>query len=84
MRNHQLKVTTTKSKPFLGLETRKGIVNSISIFEVSKIIFNRDRLEVTVLYTSGDKDVVKFSSPEAFENAMSRFYAVYSSVFLKG
>jgi len=72
-----------KSKPFIALEPRVGIVKFVSIFEVSKIVINKERLEITVLYSNGDKDIVKFRSLEGLEDALKRIYSVYASVFLK-
>jgi len=71
-----------KSKPFIALKTASDIIKFISVFEISKIVINKSKLEITVLLASGDKDVVKFSSLEDLERAFNRLYHAYTSVFL--
>jgi len=70
------------SKPFICVKPRAGIIKFISVFEVSKIIINKEKLEITVLLSSGDKEVVKYSDAESLESAFKRLFAEYSRVFL--
>ncbi len=70
------------AKPFIALKTAEGIIKFIAVREILKIVANRERLELTVLLTSGDKDVVKFRSWEDLEDAIARIYSAYASVFL--
>ena len=44
------------AKPFITLKTASNVIKFISVFEISKIIINKERLEITVLLTSGDKE----------------------------
>ena len=70
------------AKPFITLKTASNVIKFISVFEISKIIINKERLEITVLLTSGDKDTVRFSSLEALEEVYRKLFMVYSSVFV--
>ena len=67
---------------FLALKVSNDVIKFVSVREISKIIVNKSRLEITVLLVSGDKDTVKFQSLEDLERAFSRIYTLYSSVFL--
>jgi len=80
MRNQTKQVL--RSKPFVAIRVAPNVIKFISVFEISKIIINKDRLELIVLLTTGDKDVVKFSSLEDLEGAFQRLYTAYAGVFL--
>jgi hypothetical protein len=67
---------------FLTLKVSDDVIKFVSVREISKIIVNKSRLEITVLLVSGDKDTVRFQSLEDLERAFSRIYTLYSSVFL--
>ena len=75
-------VKRSSSKPFICVRPRVGVIKFISVFEVSKIIINKEKLEITVLLVSGDKEVVKYSDAESLESAFKRLFAEYSRVFL--
>jgi len=78
------KLQQLKSKPFIALQPNDSIIKFVSIWEIAKIVVNRNRLEITILYVSkDDKDIVKFRTLEDLENAIARICQAYSSVFLK-
>ena len=70
------------AKPFITLKTTSNVIKFISIFEISKIVINKERLEITVLLTSGDKDTVRFSSLEELEEVYRKLFMAYASVFV--
>ncbi len=71
-----------RSKPFIALKTSSDVIKFISVFEVSKIVINKSRLEIDVLLVNGDVDSVRFNSPEELEDAFKRLYTAFGGVFL--
>jgi len=71
-----------RTKPFVALKVSDKVVKFISVWEISKIIINKEKLEITVLLASGDKDTVRFRSLSALETALTSLYANYGGVFL--
>ena len=70
------------AKPFITLRTSLGVIKMVSIFEISKIIINKERLEIIVLFQNGDKDTVKFPTLEELEDVYKKLFISYSSVFV--
>jgi len=71
-----------RTKPFVALKVSDKVVKFISVWEISKIIVNKEKLEITVLLASGDKDTVRFRSLEDLEKALASLYTNYGGVFL--
>ncbi len=69
------------SKPFITLKTSPNVIKMVSVLEISKIIINKERLEV-VLFQNGDKDIVKFSTLEELEEVYKKLFMSYCSVFV--
>jgi hypothetical protein len=82
MKQKVFSLKQAKAKPFVALKVSDKVVKLISVWEISKIIVNKERLEITVLLTSGDKDIIKFRSLSALESALVSLYTVYGGVFL--
>ncbi len=70
------------SKPFITLKTSSNVIKMVSVLEISKIIINKERLEVVVLFQNGDKDTVKFSTLEELEEVYKKLFMSYCSVFV--